>query len=472
MIKCSFFITKILLLIFTFFVLNLSAQEVIFPSIISDHAVFQRNADVKLWGWCPSVWNVKIVCSWAPTDTVYTKPDKYSLWKAIIKTPNNVGPHTIRFYGWENKLFKEITDVVLGEVWLCSGQSNMEYCFRWRVADGGNDIEQLKHNNNIRIFKVPKSTSRTPLERVDGKWEIATPESLLDFSVAGFFFGNKLFQSLRCPVGLIGAYWGGTPIQTWIDSQTLAQNQSFIKNSEKIEANWAPTGNSCLYNAMVYPIIPYTMKGVVWYQGESNNEQYNEYADLFESMILGWRKQSQQDLPFYFVQIAPWSGYADNNGALLREQQMKVNNKVHSTGMVCVGDLVNDIHDIHPALKRQVGERLGNMALYKTYKMTNISPFSPVYRFSQIIGKKIYISTTAKKLKCKSSKIKHFQIMDSTGHLFDADAKLLKDGRICVVSSHVQHPSAVRYCFTNDAMPDLFDENGLPLMPFRTDNQE
>lgn len=166
---------------------KLAAQDpadFVLPSIISDHAVMQRDAEVKLWGWCPSVWDLKIVCSWAPNDTVHVSSDKYKYWETYINTPKAEGPHAIRFYGWEGKLCAEVKDILMGETWLCSGQSNMEYCFKWRVDDI-TDRSTLFDNKRF-VFKVAKSSSAYPVERIQGKWEICSPETAEDFSVVAF----------------------------------------------------------------------------------------------------------------------------------------------------------------------------------------------------------------------------------------------------------------------------------------------
>ena len=236
---------------------KLAAQDpadFVLPSIISDHAVMQRDAEVKLWGWCPSVWDLKIVCSWAPNDTVHVSSDKYKYWETYINTPKAEGPYAIRFYGWEGKLCAEVKDILMGETWLCSGQSNMEYCFKWRVDDI-TDRSTLFDNKKIRFFKVAKSSSAYPVERIQGKWEICSPETAEDFSVVAFCFGKRLNEVLgNLPIGLIGSYWGGTAIEPWMDEFTL-RHEKLEEKTKALTAGWAPTANSSLYNAMIHPII-------------------------------------------------------------------------------------------------------------------------------------------------------------------------------------------------------------------------
>ena len=454
---------------------KLAAQDpadFVLPSIISDHAVMQRDAEVKLWGWCPSVWDLKIVCSWAPNDTVHVSSDKYKYWETYINTPKAEGPYAIRFYGWEGKLCAEVKDILMGETWLCSGQSNMEYCFKWRVDDI-TDRSTLFDNKKIRFFKVAKSSSAYPVERIQGKWEICSPETAEDFSVVAFCFGKRLNEELgNLPIGLIGSYWGGTAIEPWMDEFTL-RHEKLEEKTKALTAGWAPTANSSLYNAMIHPIINYTIAGVVWYQGEANNERHQDYGVMFDAMIRGWRNAFHHYLPFYFVQITPWSGYADKNAAYLREQQADVAATLRNTGMVVAGDLVNDLTDIHPSLKRQVGERLANIALKNSYHKEDIQPYSPMLKSFRVDGRKVIVTTTAiGKLACKDKVIRHFEVLDKEGNLHPAKASILKNGDISVIADKVKEPVGVRYCFSNDAMPNLFDSNGLPLAPFRTDRKK
>jgi len=257
-----------------------------------------------------------------------------------------------------------------------------------------------------------------------------------------------------------------------MDEFTL-RHEKLEEKTKALTAGWAPTANSSLYNAMIHPIINYTIAGVVWYQGEANNERHQDYGVMFDAMIRGWRNAFHHYLPFYFVQITPWSGYADKNAAYLREQQADVAATLRNTGMVVAGDLVNDLTDIHPSLKRQVGERLANMALKNSYHKEDIQPYSPMLKSFRVDGRKVIVTTTAiGKLACKDKVIRHFEVLDKEGNLHPAKASILKNGDISVIADKVKEPVGVRYCFSNDAMPNLFDSNGLPLAPFRTDRKK
>lgn len=462
-------VTFYILLFLNIGILHAQNSDFVLPSIISDHAVMQRDAKVKLWGWCPSVWNLKIVCSWDPVDTIQVHSDKYCAWETYIQTPSDAGPYTISFYGWKNALVAQVNDILMGETWLCSGQSNMEYNLSYRISDADN-LQKLMDNKQIRLFKVNKCSSKYPLERIEGKWEICSSESGKDFSAVGFFFGNQLNKILKVPVGLIGSYWGGTAIQPWICDSIYKSSFDLVQKSHKLKADWAPTANSSIFNGMIFPIRNYTIAGVIWYQGEANNQEPLDYGDLFSGMIDGWRSSFNSCLPFYYVQIAPWNGYTDRNAAYLREQQAKVETSKDSAGMIVINDLVNDVAELHPDRKAQVGARLANMALRKTYHKNEIEPFFPTLKSIEYKNGKALISTTSLgRLICREKSISNFEIIDQGGKIHDGKARILRDGTICVSAQNVKRIVAVRYCFTNDAVANLFDINGLPLAPFRTD---
>ena len=459
---------KKLLLIYLALLPIISYAKIVLPNILNDNMVLQQQTSVKLWGKANPNKKVKVLPSWNEIE-YSTIADADGKWMVTVSTPKAGGPYEIRFTDGEELTLK---NVLIGEVWFCSGQSNMEYCFKWRVDDI-TDRSTLFDNKKIRFFKVAKSSSAYPVERIQGKWEICSPETAEDFSVVAFCFGKRLNEELgNLPIGLIGSYWGGTAIEPWMDEFTL-RHEKLEEKTKALTAGWAPTANSSLYNAMIHPIINYTIAGVVWYQGEANNERHQDYGVMFDAMIRGWRNAFHHYLPFYFVQITPWSGYADKNAAYLREQQADVAATLRNTGMVVAGDLVNDLTDIHPSLKRQVGERLANMALKNSYHKEDIQPYSPMLKSFRVDGRKVIVTTTAiGKLACKDKVIRHFEVLDKEGNLHPAKASILKNGDISVIADKVKEPVGVRYCFSNDAMPNLFDSNGLPLAPFRTDRKK
>ncbi|MCI1778814.1 MAG: sialate O-acetylesterase [Bacteroidales bacterium] len=448
-----------------------SAQELplVLPAVLSDHAVLQENTEVKLWGKGPGGLALKVVCSWMPGDTLKTRITPECDWEINVHTPSSSGGDSIIFMCGSQKL--KIRDIIFGEVWICSGQSNMEFNAGWGLSDAGSAFEDCS-NNEIRFFEVKKSYDRFPLSDCSGEWVVCDKKSAFHFSSTGYFFGRKLNKILKSPIGLIGSYWEGSCIQSWIPANILygdSDLRTAAVNKESYKC--APEGGGVLYNAMINPLTSYRIAGSIWYQGEANvSRNPHDYAKLFKAMIRGWRYAFSEDFPFYFVQIAPWNGYKGIDGAYLREQQADALS-LPRTSMVPVSDLTEDVSNLHPGRKRELGERLADMALSKKYGLKTISSFSPSICGFIIKGNSAYVSVkTCGKLKCSGRKIKNFQIAGADKIFYSADAVILSDGVIKVSSAEVSNPVSVRYCFTNDALPDLFDVNGLPLIPFRTDN--
>jgi len=438
------------------------------PSILSDHAVLQQKAQVKVWGWGPGATKVSVVCSWNKTDTVFASIGPNCDWEAILKTPAAGGIHSIQFICGKEKI--TIEDIVLGEVWLCSGQSNMEFKLKG-ITDGGDALATCK-NKEIRFFQVAQSYNKYPQTNCEGKWVICDENSMPTFSIVGYFFGRRLNEQLKVPVGLIGSYWGGTCIQSWMPAEAFDQNQDLKKMKDNIEPwEWAPKGADILYNAMIFPFIPYRIAGTIWYQGEANvASESKEYNKLFTGLVEGWRNAFQNNFPFYYVQIAPFKGYDGIKSAYLREQQ-ELGLKLPATGMISVSDLTNDVNNIHPGIKRAVGERLSDLALKEQYGKSELQPYSPHFGQLTLKGNKAFVSVISiGKLNSNKQKIANFQLAGADQQFYPALATIVKDGMIQLISKEVKLPVAVRYCFTNEATSNLFDVNNLPLLPFRTDN--
>jgi len=438
------------------------------PSIISNHAVLQQSTEVKLWGWAQTTSPVKISCSWNPADTIYVTSGKDWCWTTTVKTPKAGGPYAITFMNAGQKIV--ISDILIGEVWLCSGQSNMEFNFTWGVNDAG-DAVATSANNDLRFFEVSHSYNNFPQTDCPGEWKISNPETVKTMSVIGYFFGKKINAVTKAPVGMIASYWGGTCVQSWIPQDVIQRDPELKRAAENLKpVPWAPVEPSILYNAMIHPFINYRIAGTIWYQGEGNTEQPQEYGKLFVSLINAWREKNNRETPFYYVQIAPWSGYGGLSGALLREQQ-EAALVLPKTGMVAVGDLVDDLTNIHPKIKQEVAKRLANLALKEEYGIDGIHPYFP--KFDKLTIKKdkaIITLRSTGKLSCKGKTIKSFQLAGSNQAYYTANAVLNKDGSLTLTADRVKNPVAVRYCFTNDEVPNLIDENGLPLLPFRTDH--
>jgi len=269
---------------------------------------------------------------------------------------------------------------------------------------------------------------------------------------------------------LIASYWGGTCVQSWTPKEVFEQDAELKKLAVDTKpVNWAPVEPSVIYNSMLYPLVNYKIAGAIWYQGEANTGEPQNYGKLFEGLITGWRKAFKNDFPFYFVQIAPWNGYWGISAALLREQQ-EATLKLPKTGMVVVGDLVDDITNIHPKIKKEVGNRLVNLALKEQYGIKDLQPYFPHFAAFTVQKGKVNIKVASiGKLCCKGKVINSFQLAGDDKVFYPATAVIEKNGSVTLASKKVNNPVAVRYCFTNDGMPNLFDVNGLPLVPFRTD---
>jgi len=460
---------KIIVLSFLCIALFAGAQPALrLPAIFSDHAVLQQNSEIKIWGWAPSNSPVKISCSWNPKDTVIVIPEKDFSWKATIKTPKaSDASYTITFVSGAQK--RTINDILIGEVWLCSGQSNMEYNFNDGPVDVGDAVAKSA-NNKIRFFQIPHLFNQFPQTNCEGEWKICSPETVKSMSVVGYYLGKRINEATKSPVGLIASYWGGTSVQVWMPGEVFVNNEALKKAANNLTpVNWAPVAPSVLYNAMIFPLVPYRIAGTIWYQGEGNTEKAQDYGQLFMAMIKSWRNVFDNDFPFYFVQIAPWSGYGGLSGAILREQQESALS-LPKTGMIGVGDLVDNIKDIHPKMKQAAGNRLADLVLKEQYGVNNLQPYHPRFSNFKIDNNKVNISVTSVgKLTYKDKEIKNFQLAGEDKTFYPATAILEKNGSITLTSKQVKNPVAVRYCFTNDAMPNLFDTNGLPLLPFRTD---
>jgi len=434
--------------------------DVRLPAIIGDHMMLQQNSTVKLWGWSDGNENIKLTTTW-DTVTYRTRGNGSAKWTVQIKTPAGGGPYKITIAG-KNTIV--IDDVLVGEVWVLSGQSNMEMSAGWPGMQKYDADVAAATNKTIRFFHIPKTTAQYPQDDLKAKWVVCNPEDMKRFSVAGYFFGQKLNSELNVPVGLINSSWSGSAAEPWTSTEAITENTvlAALKN---------PANTSQMYNAMIYPITNFQIAGVLWYQGESNIGRYSTYKELFSTMISSWRKVWGNEFPFYFAQIAPYSGYGPtDNAAFLREQQTRTLS-LPNTGMIITSDLVNDVKDIHPQMKKEVGLRFADLALAETYKKTISGYKSPVYESMKIEKGKIRISFTnaEKGLMTKGDTPTEFLIAGDDKKFVPASAKI--DGNTVVVSNKdIKNPVAVRFGFSNAGMPDLFSKDGMPVNLFRTDD--
>jgi sialate O-acetylesterase len=430
--------------------------------------VLQQKSSVKIWGWAAPAEKVIIKTSW-DNKTYEATTSNGAKWLSTIQTPTAGGPYQITISG-SNTLVLE--DVLIGEVWVCGGQSNMEWSGDQNLKETLDEAPNAT-NTAIHFFYVAKSTSDFPQDNLEGKWMVCSPEEMKHFSAIGYFFGKNLNQILNCPMGLINSNWGGTPAETWTPEYVINQDAIIKKGADSLTAadGW-PHITSKAYNAMIFPLTNYSIAGVIWYQGESNTNTHFAYEKLFTGMIDAWRHHWNQNFPFYFVQIAPFTYGNKNVGALLREAQTKAANH-HGTGMVVITDLIPDTTNIHPTRKIEVAKRLSDLALNKTYGYTTIPCQSPIYQSHTIDKDKISIqfNNANNGLMAKGDIITSFEIASEDKIFFPAQAKII--GNTIVVSNkNIKNPVAVRFAFNNTAMPNLFNKEGLPVNLFRTDNWE
>ncbi|HEY6502622.1 MAG TPA: sialate O-acetylesterase [Chitinophagaceae bacterium] len=437
------------------------------PPIMSSNMVLQQNSQATLWGWSDPSERFTIVCSWKTTVDSVQAPNS-GKWKAKISTPSAGGPYTITIKSRINTIVLE--NILIGEVWICSGQSNMEMSNTQHIREEGSK----SNNDKMRFFTVAKKTSEYPQDHAEGQWVSCSEETLRMFSAVGYFFGKKLQTELNVPIGLIQSAWSGTPVELWEPMEVINSDDAMKEAATKIrDVTYRPNKPGLIYNAMIYPISNYTIAGVIWYQGEGNTARASTYEKMFTGMIGAWRKQFVQDFPFYYVQIAPYTYENTYEAALLMEQQTR-SLSYPKTGMVVITDLVDNVKDQHPKNKLDVGLRLANIALAETYKQPIPAPayLNPKYkRMDASKGKiNLYFDNTANGFIVKGdSTPTGFLIAGSDQNFLPAEVKLEKD-KIVVSSKQIANPVAVRFSFSNTGMSNVFNKEGLPVIPFRTDN--
>lgn len=498
------------------------------PKIFSDNMVLQREIPVPVWGWADK--GEKVTVSFAGQEKTATAGDDGKWITTLDSLKANKEASELKITGSNTITIK---NVLVGEVWICSGQSNME----WNVGNSLNAKDEIAAATNpiIRHIKVQNVESSVKLNDIaSGAWSVCSPQTVSGFTAVGYFFAKNIVKELDVPVGLIGSNWGGTRIEPWTcpdgfrlvpelkdiftqveqwDSTTEAGHAKYTEYIAKIkewtpkaeeaiakkqdipplpESPLPPPGNQLptkLFNAMIYPLIPYAIRGAIWYQGESNGGEGITYLQKMKALIGGWRQMWKQgDFPFYHVQLANWqisnpSNPAGGDGwAKLREAQLQSISQIPNTGMAVITD-IGDAADIHPKNKQDVGDRLARWALAKDYKK-DVLVSGPLYKGVKVEGNKIRISfdnvgsglmlgekTGIEPTKeVKDGKLKWVAVAGEDKVWYWADAVI--DGETIVVSSEkVAAPVAVRYAFVmNPAGANLYNKEGMPASPFRTDS--
>jgi len=470
-------ISKILLAsLFSFVVTH---AEIRLPAIFSDNMLMQQNTQVNIWGKAEANKTVILSTSWSK-NAVKTTADASGNWKASFQTPKTDGkPQTMTFSDGRSLT---LNNILLGELWLCSGQSNMEMPmkgFKNQPVEGAN-MDILKSTNpNLRLFTVKRNSTIEAQTDVTGKWEEATPETVKEFSATGYYFGRLLNQTLNVPVGLILSAWGGSSVEAWMSEDMLRAfpQVKIPKTKADIkEQNRTPT---TLYQAMINPLVGLTVKGFIWYQGETNYDRADSYAAMFSTMVAGWRKNwAQKDsIPFYYCQIAPYDYSIITekakdviNSAFLREAQLKAEALIPKSGMAVLLDAGYKA-GIHPPKKQIPGERLALLALTKNYGIQGVASESPLYKGIEIHSDTVQVNfeRCPMWITANNFESKQFKVAGEDKVFHSAKAWIFRS-KMYVKSEAVEKPVAVRYAFENYVEGDLFSNEGLPVSSFRSDN--
>jgi len=486
-----------------------SYADIRLPAVVGDNMVLQAGQRVTLWGWADPGEQIGISVSWHSTYW-RIEADEEGKWSFRLTSPSVGGPYEITLKG-KNTI--TIRNILAGEVWVCSGQSNMQWPVR-NSANAEQEIATAKYPK-IRLFSVTRKVAETPQEDCTGQWVECSPETAGDFSAVGYFFGREVHENLEMPVGIINTSWGGTPAEAWTSQPMLEENPCFepivtryreaVANFPQIMANykerlakWSkavekakaegkptprrpgqplgpghPHSPAGLYNAMIAPLSPYTIRGAIWYQGESNASRAYQYRELFPTMIKSWWKAWRLgDFPFLFVQLANFREVKEEPGesdwAELREAQ-SMTLDLPNTGMAVIID-IGEANNIHPKNKQDVGKRLALWAQANTYGK-DVVYSGPLYTSMERKGNKIvlHFDHVGGGLVAGGDKpLKGFAIAGADQKFVWADARIVGD-TVVVSSESVADPVAVRYAWADNPICNLYNKAGLPASPFRTD---
>jgi len=458
--------------------------EVRLPALFSDNMVLQQGMDVPVWGWADDGEEVKVTFR-GKTVKAKAKGGKWMLKLGKFKAG---GPDELLVEG-KNRI--ELKNVLVGEVWVCSGQSNMEMALN-NVFEGKEEVARSS-NKQLRLFHVPKKRSNEPVDDVKAEWKEAGSESTPGFSAVAYYFGRDLQKALNVPIGLVETCWGGSPAEVWMSEKALASNPEYKRDildaySENLKKSastnsrppqWKPTE---LYNGMIAPLIPYAFKGAIWYQGESNAGRADQYRRLFADMIRNWRQDwGEGDFTFLAVQLAPYDNGkrrpletimekpVESNWAELREAQLLATKTLPKVGMAVITD-VGEKDDIHPKKKEPVGARLALAARGIAYG-EKLEYSGPVYKNMSVKNGKAILSFTHADsgLEAQDGELKGFAICGTDKKFVWAKAQI--EGATVIVSSpEVSEPVAVRYGWADFPVVNLWNKAGLPATPFRTDD--
>ncbi|QDV24005.1 sialate O-acetylesterase [Aureliella helgolandensis] len=472
--------------------------DVAVPNIFGDHMVLQQKQPNKVWGKADAGEKVTVSFGGQQQSVVASDQGMWSVW--LDPMPANKESQELTIRG-NNEI--KIADVLVGEVWICSGQSNME----WRVGNS-NDPDLVKASAKyplIRSINYPNVGTQEPVWTHDkSDWMVCSPDTVGEFSAVGYFFGRQVFQVIDTPIGLVNDSWGGSAAEAWVSREVLEADGAYAERlasydameaertklkampeltkeqqdrlnnlSRNLDGNHRPAN---IYNGVLKSHLGYGIRGAIWYQGESNAGRAYQYRDLFPLMIDSWRKEwGQGDFPFYWVQLADFRNEStepmESDWAELREAQTMTMTKLPNTGEAVIID-IGEGKDIHPRNKVDVGQRLARWALANEYGV-EVAFHSPTYRAMEVADGKITLSFDHVDGGWRPFDVAQplgFTIAGADKKFVNADAKILSDGRVEVSSSSVPEPVAVRYAWADNPICNMYSGVTLPLTPFRTDD--
>lgn len=443
------------------------------PEIFSDHCVFQHDTVVNIWGWSSD--SVRVWGSWN-TDTVVATPDASGRWNASLRTP------PASFSTYEVHINDTVLiDVLVGDVWFCSGQSNMEMPLRgfWDCpVSGSADLISQRHPF-VRVAMVQKTCDTIPQDRVQGSWQTSDPRHSASFSAVAYTFAQRLQSVLDIPVGVIVCAYGGSRVEGWLPKAELLkykdvdlQKEVVVPSADSIQWDWMTP--MVMYNAMLHPLVGYTIKGFLWYQGESNVGHADSYCGRLKTMVGLWRSYwHNPTLPFYVVEIAPYDYGTLCDGALLREAQFRATQELTNSGFISTNDLAKpyESYQIHPCMKQSLGDRVAYVVLNKSYGYSDLPVYGPTYRGVEFRADTAVVSFDHVADGMSPWKgLRGFELAGADKVFRPATAVLdRRTQQVLVTARAVRRPVAVRYCFHDFQIGNLKGTNGLPAVPFRSD---
>ncbi len=484
---------------------NDARGELRLASVFSSHGVLQRGRPLPIWGWGDEGATVRVSFLGKSVETRV----QGGRWRVELPAQRAGGPYELTAQSGSETV--TLTNLLVGEVWVASGQSNMEWPLN-RTENPAGAIAQSA-NDRIRLYTVPKRKAEAPVDRIDAQWKVCGPDSVAGFSAVAYYFGRDLEKALGVPIGLIHTSWGGSPAEAWTSEPTLAAHPEFKKDildpypvrkraydesvaawekesaelkaagkEQKRGRPWPGWRPSELYNGMIHPLLPYAIAGAIWYQGESNAGQADQYSRLYPAMIRDWRAAwGQGDFPFLGVQLAPWDANrkrslaeittkpVDSSWAELREAQWMATKVLPKVGMAVITD-AGDKDDIHPQKKEPVGARLALQARAIAYKERLVST-GPLFRSMRVRRGAVTLTfdSVGSGLEARGGALSGFQICGADRQWVWAEAAI-EGSRVVVSHPDVKEPVAVRYGWSDFPVVNLFNREGLPASPFRTDN--